>query len=330
MRNATLVQVAEQAKVSPSTVSRYLNRGSVSRESCQRIEAAIKDLNYQPNAIARSLRGSKTYTVGFVIPDISNPFFTEIIKATGTILKEKGYSIMIYSVLEDLKLERIYIKNIMERRIDGLFITSTSDTFAREYETIDENIPVIQLDRVISPIISSVRTDNKTGAMQAVSHLLNQGRRHIAMIAGPQQYTPGRERYEGYLKALSLFNIPADERLIGFGDFSRESGYRCMMTIMETDAAIDAVFVGNNFMGVGAIQALRHLGKNIPDDLALIMFDDMNLADMTDPPITVVEQNHGEIGRAIASLFLQRTEGEICNTAREMVIPPRLIIRKSG
>lgn len=330
MKNATLIEVARRANVSPSTVSRAINNGCVSAKSRKKIEAAINELNYQPNAIARSLRGARTYTVGFVIPDISNPFFTEIISEAGTLLKEKGYAMMIYSVLEDINLERMYIKNIQERRIDGLFVTSTSHQFASAYEQLDEEIPIIQVDRLISHQISSVRTDNYAASLQAVSHFFHQGRRNIGMIAGPQQYTPGRERYEGYVQALTEYHLAIDSNCVDFGDFSRDSGYECMMRILQKADSIDALLVGNNFMGVGAVQALKRAGKKIPEDLAVIMFDDMNLADMTDPPFTVMEQNLAEIGRTIASLFLERIEGKQSTAHKEIIIPARLIIRDSA
>jgi len=329
LKKPTLIEVAKMAKVSPSTVSRSLNNGSISKKNHNRINEAIKQLNYRPNAIARSLRGAKSFTVGFVIPDISNPFFTEIIKETGVMLKEKGYSMLVYSVLEDLELERSYIKNIRERRLDGLFITSTSSIFAEEYENLDLEVPVIQMDRIISDKMCSVRTDNKSGSLQAISHLVNKGRRRIAMIAGPQNFTPGRERYEGYCETLSMYQVDQKDNMVAFGDFSKKSGYQCMKDLINRNPDIDAVFVGNNFMGVGAIQALKEINKRIPDDISVLMFDDLELANMTDPSITVMAQNLSEIGRAITTLFLERTEKNHIRDAKEITISPRLIIRKS-
>jgi DNA-binding LacI/PurR family transcriptional regulator len=328
LKNSTLIEVAKMARVSPSTVSRALNNGSISEKNRNRIDDAIKKLNYRPNAIARSLRGAKSHTVGFVVPDISNPFFTEIIKETGILLKEKGYSILVYSVLEDLELEKSYIKDIMERRLDGLFITSTSAVFADEYEKLNLEVPVIQMDRIISNRMCSVRTDNKSGSLQAISHLLNKGRRRIATIAGPQEYTPGRERYEGYCEALSLYQIEQRSEQVAFGDFSIKSGYQCMKDIISRTPDIDAVFVGNNFMGVGAIQALKEMDKAIPREISVLMFDDLALANMTDPSITVMAQNLSEIGKAITSIFLERSESGL-NETREMIISPRLIVRNS-
>lgn len=327
--NPTLKDVAKAAGVSTSTVSRLFNNGSVSEKNREKIQEAIKKLNYHPNAIARSLRGASTFTVGFIIPDITNPFFTNVIKEIGKMLKDKGYSILVYSTFEDYVAEQQCIEDFMQRRVDGLLVTSTSQKCASTYEKINKIIPVIQIDRIISPNLDSIRTDNYGGAMQAVCHLVNRGHKKIATIAGPQNYTPGRERYEGYLKALELYNIPMDEKLIEFGDFSVESGYLKTKTILDQAEKLDAIFVANNFMGVGAIKALKEVNKRIPEDIAVIMMDDIELADIADPPITVVAQSLEEIGRKAGSLFIERIENKVTLGIKEIIIQPNLIIRKS-
>lgn len=325
----TLEDIAKLANVSVSTVSRVINNGSVSAKTRKKVEEILKENNYFPNAIARSLRGGRTQTIGFIIPDITNPFFTNIISELGKMYKNTGYSIIVCNTFDDPVIEQKQIDNLLEKRVDGLFVTSADESFAKTYEAINRESPVIMIDRDISANLDCVRTDNIEGSMHALSCLINRGRRRILVIAGPQKFTPGQERYEGYLRTLDLFNLPLDKSLIQFGDFTKKSGFELTKNVLQQGIKIDAIFATNNFMGVGAIQALKDEGYKIPDDIALIMFDDLDLADVVDPPITVVSQSIREIGIEVGNLMFKRMQNDEIFEPKKVLIKSKLILRKS-
>ena len=326
----TLEDIARMADVSVSTVSRVINGGSVSEKTRKRVERILRENQYFPNAIARSLRGCATNSIGVIIPDITNPFFTRIINELGKSFEDLGYSIIICNTFDNEAIERKQIESLLQRRVDGLIVTSANTDFAKVYEHINKTQPVVLVDRVISPRLDSVRTDNVEGAMLAVSFLLNIGYRKILTIAGPQQVTPGQERLEGYKKALELYNIPLREDLIRYGNFSKRSGYDVVEKVMREKIPVDAIFAANNFLGVGAIEALRANNLRVPDDVALIMFDDMDLADVVDPPLTVVDQLTEEIGREVGNLIRERIHDGGYTKPREILIKSKLIIRGSA
>lgn len=327
--SVTIEDVARLANVSVSTVSRVLNNGIVSEKTRQKVNEVLKATNYSPNAIARSLRGGKTHTIGIIVPDITNPFFTNIINELGKMYKDTEYSIIVCNTFDDPKVEQNQVDSMLEKRVDGLLVTSSNGDFAGMYEDINTYCPVVLVDRVISTRLDSVRTDNVDGAMHAVSYLITKGRRRILAITGPQNFTPGQERYTGYLKALELYNIPVEQDLIQIGDFTTKSGYELTKKVLEKGSKVDAIFAANNFMGAGAIQALKAAGCRIPDDIALIMFDDLDLADVVDPPITVVAQSIREIGMEVGNLMLNRIRNTEVFEPKTILIKSRLEIRKS-
>lgn len=325
----TIEDIAKLAHVSVSTVSRVLNNGIVSEKTRQKVTEVLKETHYSPNAIARSLRGGRTHTIGIIIPDITNPFFTNIINELGKMYKNTEYSIIVCNTFDDPQIERSQVDSLLEKRVDGLLVTSSDESFAQMYEDINAYCPVILIDRMISCKLDSVRTDNIDGAMHAVSYLITKGRRNILTIAGPQNFTPGRERYEGYLKALELYNLPIEPALIQIGDFTTRSGYELTQKVIASGSKVDAIFAANNFMGVGAIQALKSAGYQIPGDIALIMFDDLDLADVVDPPITVVVQSIREIGQEVGTLMLSRIRNTEIFEPRTILVKSRLEIRRS-
>lgn len=327
--NVTLEDIAKLSNVSVSTVSRVINNGSVSEKTKKRVKEIIRQTNYSPNAIARSLRGGKTNTIAFIVPDITNPFFTQIINEFGKMYRDKKYSIIICNTFDDPNIEQSEIESLAERRVDGLVVTSSAASFAKIYEDINQNCPVILLDRLISKKLDSIRTDNIDGSMHAVSYLINKGRKNILTIAGPQHFTPGKERYEGYLKTLDFYNISPDKELVKFGDFTKRSGYLLTKEALHNNKPIDAIFAANNFMGVGAIEALKSENYKIPDDIALIMFDDLDLANIVDPPITVVKQSTKEIGREVGELLMSRLNNDEIFEPKQIMIKSKLEIRKS-
>lgn len=324
-----LEDVAKKANVSVSTVSRVINNGSVAKSTREKVEKVIKEINYSPNKIARSLREGKTNTIGFIIPDITNPFFTQIINELEKTSRGKEYSIIVSNTYNDPEIEKRKINSLLGRRVDGLFVTSSDKKFAKLYENINKEYPVILIDRIISKKIDSIRTDNINSTMQAITQLINNGKRKIATIAGPQEYTPGEERYRGYIETLKLFNLPIQNELIKIGDFTKESGYKLTEELINSNKDFDAIFAANNFMGVGAFKALKDNDYKIPEEVSLIMFDDLELADVADPSISAIIQSTKEIGRYAKELIIDRIEKKGKTDPKEILIPSTLEVRKS-
>ena len=335
-RNATLVDVARLAGVSIATVSRVINGSTnVSPELVERINTALRETNYHPNVIARSLRNDKTFTVGLLVPDITNSFFAELAQAASAVFDRANYTPILCDTQESVEKEKGYYRILLERRVDGLLVVS-ADTSGKHVEDVAaRGIPVVLADRTASPRIDSVRVDNFEGAAHAVSYLISKGYRTIAGIFGPQDTLSGKERRAGYIKALESFNMSVIPDLVKVGPFTIESGFKLAGELLQSPsisgapARPDAIFAANKQIGIGAFKAIKHYGFKIPGEVALIVFDDFELADYVEPPITVVAHPAAEIGRRAAELLLERIGGSVTST-REVLLKAELVVRGSA
>jgi LacI family transcriptional regulator len=326
----TIKDVAREVGVSTATVSHVINKTRfVSEELRERVLKAIQELDYQPNAIARSLVKRKTHTIGIIISDILNPFYTAIVRGIEDVTYKSGYSVMLCNTDEDVEKEVLYIQVLLEKRIDGLVIsTAFQDGFHPLLSRL-KTVPLVAIVRRIKGLASdAVLGDNRGGAYQAIDHLIRLGHRRIGIISGPTGLSSGAERLEGYKNALDHHRIPIDEHLMKFGDFKRESGYALTKGIFLNRPLPTAVFVANNQMTIGALNALNELKMRIPEDISLISFDDMEWYSFLDPPLTTVEHSPYLIGKAAGEMLLQRISKNRKNP-KKVIIPSHLIIRKS-
>jgi LacI family transcriptional regulator len=327
----TLNDVARRAGVSTMTVSRVINEsGYISQETRARVNDAIAELGYMPNALARQLRSRRTKTVALVVTDIRNPFFTTIASGVEDTARARGYAVMFCSTYESEVEEAAYVRVLMERRVDGVLLVPACGAGSSVRLLQEHGMPTIVLDRhVLDVEADEVRADSRAGAYSAVRHLTDLGHRRIAILAGPEGVSTSTDRVAGYREAL-LEACPNGEcGQILFGEFNEASGYSMTHQILQAEPRPTAIFAANNFIAFGAMRALREAGLGIPDDISMVVFDDLPPGWVLDPFFTVVSQPAYEIGTRAAQLLLERLAGEAPEGPRSIILPSELVIRRS-
>jgi LacI family transcriptional regulator len=326
----TLRDVARRARVSTATASRVLNESAtVSLPIRERVEEAVRILGYTPNKIATSLRLQSPQTVSLLIPDITNPFFADVAKAAERILRRAGYSCLLCDTEGDVATEERDATLCLHRRVDGMLVISNNSTAAFFEKLGRQGQAVVLVDRPASHDLDSVRVDNEDGTLQVVSHLAARGRKRLAIISGPLTLLPAKERFHAFVTGLALHNLPRVEDYLHVTGFSIAHGYDAARFLLALDPPPDAIFAGNNTLGIGAIRAIKERGCRIPEDVAVIMFDDVYLAESLEPPVTVIAQPTDQIGTVAAQLLLERLD-DPHRQPREVLLRPRLIVRGSA
>jgi len=326
----TIKDVAKHVGVSTATVSHVINKTRfVSDEIKEKVLQTIRDLNYQPNAIARSLVKRKTHTIGIIISDILNPFYTAIVRGIEDVTYKSGYSVMLCNTDENVEKEILYIQVLMEKRIDGLVLSTAFQDGVHPLLSQLKGIPLVSIVRKMKGFNpDAVFGDNVGGAYQAIEHFIQLGHRRIGIISGPLGLSSGAERREGYEKALESHRIPIEEHWIKTGDFKKESGYFLTKKLLEEKVPPTALLVVNNQMTIGALNALKELGVRVPEDLSLISFDDMEWCSFMNSPLTTIEQSPYLMGKTAGEMLLQKINHKR-SQPKKVVIPSHLIIRNS-
>jgi LacI family transcriptional regulator len=336
-RTATIVEVAKRADVSIATVSNVI-RGTrkVSPKLTERVQAAILELNYSPNEIARSLKVRQTRMLAMVLPDITNPFFPEIIRGAEDTAFERGYFLMTANTDEQIGRERRIVAALRSYRVDGVLLASASRTDTSHLQgTIDAGVALVCLDRTVPGVkTDAVLLDNVRGARECVRHMIQKGHRRIAIITGSLDLQTGRERLRGYEEALHEAGIPVEKNSVLEGDFRHDSGYRLGKQILsqkgtDQSARPTAIFVCNGVMTLGVLKAFEELNIRCPQDIALATFDDLAVDSPFHPHLTTVVQPSYEMGARAASILIDRIEGRISKEPRTVRVAPTLIVRES-
>jgi len=329
---ASMQEVARRAKVSIATVSRVLNQSDkVVPETRAAVEQALRDLGYRPSRVARRLRmnSGRAHLVGLIIPDIQNPFYAEIARGVEDAAYAAEYATILCNSDENPDRERFYLGVMRDESVDGVVLPPFAETDAAVAEFVRTGIPVVCVDRSLAAVKTDlVEVDNYRGAFDAVSHLAARGHQRIGLIEGRSEVSTSRERRRGYLEALAAHSLPVRKGLMRSGDFKQESGRLLTHELLEARTPPTALFVCNNLMTVGALAALHQRGLKVPQDVAVIGFDDLAWAEALDPPLTVVRQPAREIGRQAMELLLRR----IMEPDRPPVtirLLPELVIRQS-
>ncbi|MFI1730056.1 LacI family DNA-binding transcriptional regulator [Streptomyces acidicola] len=325
---ASIKDVAAEAGVSVATVSRVLNdHPSVSQEARTRVLAAVEALGYRPNAVARSLRTDQTHTLGLVISDVMNPYFTELARAVEEEARALGYSVIFGNADERRDLQDHHVRTLLDRRIDGLLVSPTDGGSPLMLDAVRSGTPMVFVDRWIAGVdVPVVRADGRQAVRDLVAHLHGLGRRRLAIIAGPAATTTGRERVEAFREALRAYDLELPDDHIGQGDFQAESGRRATERFLDLPEPPEVVFAADNLMALGVLDAVRARGLRIPEDIGLAAFDDIPWFVHTDPPITAVAQPTRELGRAAVRALVDRIEGR---TPKSVTLPARLVVRRS-
>ncbi len=328
----TIVEVAKRARVSIATVSNVI-RGTrrVSPVLQERVRAAIRDLDYYPNEIARSLKVKQTRMLGMVLPDITNPFFPEMIRGAEDTAFERGYFLVTANTDEQIGRERRIVSALRSYRVDGILLASAQGKDASHIRsTIDAGVSLVCLDRAASGIkTDAVLLDNVQGARECVRHLIQVGHRRIAIITGSLKLQTGRERLRGYEDALREAKIEVDRELIFEGDFRDESGYRLGKDLLRMRVKPSAMFVCNGVMTLGVLKAFDEMGVKCPGEIALATFDDLAIDRSFHPHLTAVVQPSYEMGARAATILMDRIEGRLTREFFVVRIVPTLVIRES-
>lgn len=323
--------IAQDAGVSTATVSRVLNKTqSVSEELQARVEASVAKLGYRPNIVARSLRLRRTFVIGMIIPNVSNAYFMDIVRAAEDVAIESGYAGTICSSDQDLTKERRYVEMLRDRMVDGALIAVADRQASDLSSLVRAKVPIVLIDRRLDDAaLDSVTVDTRSGAYSGVQHLVQRGYKRIATIAGPQSVSTGADKLEGYREALRDAGLPIDEELICIGDYSDASGYELGRGLLNISHPPQAVLAANNLMTLGLLRAVQERGLRIPHDIGIIGFDDNKWASLLSPPVTFVDQPTYELGKTATELLLARMKGERRPSVEHVVLRTRLIVRGS-
>lgn len=328
---ATIKDVALLAGVSTATVSRVLNRSArVEQSVLEKVEAAVEQLKYRRNLVARGLRTQRADIVSLICSDIENPFFTAICRGIEDYASKLGLSVVICNTDGNFAKELEYIDMLSSQSVSGVIISPTSSSETDVSKLVRQGVAVVAVDRRLRHKTDAVFIDNKLGAFQATDHLIKSGAQRVACITGPRNVMTAQDRLAGYKAALAANGMPARTSLIRFADFKDEGGTRAVRELLDGPNRPDGIFVANNRMTTGALVALRELGVRIPDEISLVGFDDLPWADLVSPSITTVRQPSYELGRAAARLLTERMQGLEDPRPREIVLEPELIIRDSS
>ncbi|PZT71877.1 MULTISPECIES: LacI family DNA-binding transcriptional regulator [unclassified Streptomyces] len=331
----TLEEVAARAGVGRGTASRVINGSPrVSAHTREAVEAAVAELGYVPNRAARALAGNRTDAIALVVPEsesrfFAEPYFSDIVRGVGAALADTEMQLLLTLVGSDRERRRL-AQYLTAHRVDGVLLVSVhaDDPLPDLLEQL--GMPAVMNGRrSAAESLSSVDSDNFEGARGAVEHLVSRGRRTIATITGRLDVYASQSRLDGYRQAVGDAGLEPDERLVAPADFSEEGGARAMRELLARRPDVDAVFAASDVMAAGARQVLREAGRRIPEDVALIGFDDSAVARHMDPALTSVRQPIEEMGRTMTRLLLDMIAGENADRA-QIVLPTELVVRDSS
>jgi LacI family transcriptional regulator len=323
--------VARLANVSIATVSRVINnQGGVRRVTEERILKAINELGYIRSAAARTMKRKDTHTIGVIVPDIKNPFFPLVMAGIEQKARENKYFTILSSTNESPIVEEEIVKNFIERGVDGVIITTANENGDHLKLLQEQGIPIVAVDRSIKNFeVDTVLVDNVKGSYQAIQHLILQGHEKIAIICGPQNTTPGLERFLGYKKALQDYKIPFNERYVIQGDFGEQSGFLATRELYEREDKPTAIFSSNNLMTIGCVKALEDLKWKLGREVSFIGFDDVDIATFLNPKLSVVARPMNALGEIAFQLLHERINFKETLPKREYLLSPELKIRES-
>ncbi|MBK6936656.1 MAG: LacI family DNA-binding transcriptional regulator [Chitinophagaceae bacterium] len=330
---ATIKDIAKRLNISISTVSRAMrNAPDVNAETKRAVMALSEELNYQPNRLALSLKQKQTHTIGVIIPNLDYMLST-MVKGIDEVALEAGYTVMVCQSNESFGREIVNTRRLLDSLVDGLIISVSSETkvFDHIKKIQDKKMPIVLFDRVIPSIKApSVRIDNEDGGFQATEHLIEQGYKHIAVLAGPKNLGISNQRLDGYFKALKKHKIKADKEIIVNCEFNQDYAYIATKELLAMKKRPDAIFTISDRMAIGAMLAIKEKGLRMPYDIGLVSFNNEPITSLVTPGISSVEQPAFELGKVAAKLFIETIHNENDMSHVEEVLKTKLIIRESS
>lgn len=333
-KKVNLKTIANDLNLSPGTVSRVLNGKAkefrISQETVELVISFTNKIGYSPNLIAKGLQASKTFTIGLIIPDISNPFFAIMARNIEKAASKENYSILLVDSQDDEEREQQQLRNMISRKVDGIIAAPVGASFHHFQDIKNQGIPLVFVDRYFNDIdIPYVSSDNYNGAFEATKYLVNKCHQKIALIKGNEGTKPAKERKRGYMDALVQEGVDINENLVvGSDEFSIENGYQSTRTILSGNIKPTAIFALSNLNGLGVLKAVKEAGLKIPDDISLLIFDDQPYVPFLDPPITTVKQDSEKIGILAMDYIMAKIDKRKVEL-KSKLIPTTLIIRAS-
>ncbi len=327
---ASIYDVARESGVSVFTVSAVVNnKRHVGKRLRDRVEAAIRKLNYRPNLVARSLAKQRTHTIGMIVPDIANPFFPMVVRGAEDAAQKHGYNLLLCNSDDSLEKEETAVELLLSKRVDGILLTKASEDFSASLRQMikDVNVPFVLVMRTYPKLTNdAVITDDYQGAYDAVCHLARSGRLRLGLISGPLKVSNALARWQGFHDALKAENLPYDPELIVEGDYRIESGYRAGHSLLSNRP--DGIYVANHLMTIGLLKAADEMGLRCPEDFGLVSFDDYPWLGIFRPRLTTVELPKHQLGSEAAELLIRRIAGD-ATKAVVRKLQPELRIRES-
>ncbi len=332
--NPTLKDIAERVGYSVSTVSRVLSgmgpNYRISKAAQEKIYEAAREMNYKVNPIARGLRLQKTMTIGLVIPDISNPFFSQIARNVEREARKNGYSIILCDSEEDTAREIRSVEILRQHKVDGLIISTVGQDANHIMNIFQKKIPMVVVDRIFPELgIPFIASDNYQGAFEAISHFIENGHKVIACIQGLLNTFPNNERVRGYIDAHNKYNLPVDKSLIVGDSYGKQNGYIEMKLLLQRKTRPTAVFACSNLISLGILQAMFDEDLRVPEDISIISFDDQPYSNFLATPMTTVAQQSEEMGSIAVRLLLDQLNSHENYPSKSIFLSTKLIMRKS-
>ncbi len=321
--SVTLRDIARETGLSTATISKYINGAKLKEKNRIAVEQAIERLGYTVNEYARGLKSNRSRTIGVIIPELGNLFISNIVSHMEECLRAEGYSIIVCDCHSDKQLEADAVQFLLRKMIDGIVNMPVCQDGCHLLSAIEKGIPVLLIDRSIPELegqVNGVFIDNELAAYQATRKLIDAGHRHIAIVVGPKNVYTSRCRLNGYKLALEEANIPVDEELIVFSDYTVQGGYASIRQLLTGEKNITAVFITNYEMTLGGVIAINELKVDIPSELSVIGFDNMDLSRVAHPRLSIVVQPLQDIGNEAARILLEQLSDET-STHQMMKLP---------
>jgi len=331
MARTTMKDVAQRAGVSTATVSHVINNSRyVGEETKSRVSKVIKELNYRPSAVARGLVTNNTCTIGIIISEQSNIFFSDVIQGVEEKFRPENYGLMVCSTAEELLLEAHYFDLLLGQRVDGIIAAAISQYWSAISEAETRYTPIVFVDRLFDTLEGFfVGSKNKEGAYDGVKHLIERGHRKIGILSGFDRLSTMRERYEGYSEALHDAGLELNPDWVIPSQLSVDGGRRSIQKLFSSNNRPTAIFVNNNLLSLGVLLEINKMGINCPDDLAIVGFDDHPWAAVSNPALTVVKQPAKKIGERAADILLSKIRKEPIEES-QILLDCELIVRESS